>query len=450
MMPAPISAAQREAYATKGFVAVPGLIDGKLLAALREEYDRELRAADSGFHNIAAPSSDGRGARSRADGRSPVSQDPSEEGEVMLQRMNMCEVSMEFRKLLHHEGMLDVAQELMGGASGLQLFHDQALYKPGLDPSSDSFGGNMQWHQDNGYWKCEPANLMSCWIALDDVTEDNGALRMVPGSFTTGLAEGTPMPQAHREDGDAYRKEHIDPVFDVTTAETLAPLAAGSAVFHHCRCLHSSLPNRTARQRRAFVIHLMVPGTAGADGTVFESSWARPILRLPRPVTTAARSTARMQAVAAHLGGGDSAGQQPEPTPGQHGRRVPPPSSLSLPPSAAANRIEGSAIPPPQYVHVPRLPAGSQASLDYLSENGYCVVAAALTPTEVTTALELAWEFAEAVGDGRLQVGLLLTRHTGTQCTVLASQPSSRTHWPYQMHSIERLYQGTGYPLLAV
>ena len=99
---------------------------------------------------------------------------------------------------------------------------------------------------------------------------------------------------------------------------------------------------------------------------------------------------------------------------------------------------------------MPRLPAGSQASLDYLSENGYCVVAAALTPTEVTTALELAWEFAEAVGDGRLQVGLLLTRHILVQCTVLASQPSSRTHWPYQMHSIERLYQGTGYPLLAV
>jgi hypothetical protein len=355
--------------------------------------------------------------------------------------MNMCEVSMEFRKLLHHEGMLDVAQELMGGASGLQLFHDQALYKPGLDPSSDSFGGNMQWHQDNGFWKCEPANLLSCWIALDDVTEDNGALRMVPGSFTTGM-EGTPMPQAHREDGDAYRKEHIDPVFDVTTAETLAPLAAGSAVFHHCRCLHSSLPNRTARQRRAVVIHLMAPGTAGADGTVFESSWAQPILRLPRPVATAARSTARMQAVAAHLGGGDSAGQQP--TPGHRGRRVPPPSSSRstlLPPSAAANRIEGSTIPPPQYVHVPRLPAGSQASLDYLSEHGFCVVAAALTPTEVATALDLAWDFAEAVGDGRLQVRSSRHWYMTMASSTLFSHHHARTHArPSQMHDmIERL-----------
>jgi phytanoyl-CoA hydroxylase len=137
----------------------------------------------------------------------------------------------------------------------------------------------MQWHQDNAYWRCQPANLLSCWIALDDVSEDNGALRMVPGSFTTGL-EGISMPSGHREDGDAYRRQHIDPIFDVSQAETLAPLPAGGAVFHHCRCLHSSLPNHTERQRRAIVVHLMAPGTAGADGSAFASSWHRPILRL--------------------------------------------------------------------------------------------------------------------------------------------------------------------------
>lgn len=195
-----------------------------------------------------------------------------------------------------------------------------------------------------------------------------------------------------------------DPVFDVTTAETLAPLAAGGAVFHHCRCLHSSLPNRTSQQRRAFVIHLMAPGTVGADGTVLQSSWARPVLRLRPPAAAAARRPAaaaaavRMRAVADHLGGGSSAEQQ-EPTPGQRGRRVPN-NGISSVSTAVSNRIEGPSIPAPQYVHVPRLPAGSQASLDYLSEYGYCVVAAALTPTELSTALGLAWDFVEAVGDG--------------------------------------------------
>jgi ectoine hydroxylase-related dioxygenase (phytanoyl-CoA dioxygenase family) len=39
------------------------------------------------------------------------------------------------------------------------------------------------------------------------------------------------------------------------------PLPAGSAMFHHCQTLHRTLPNRTERQRRAWVIHYMPSGT---------------------------------------------------------------------------------------------------------------------------------------------------------------------------------------------
>jgi hypothetical protein len=63
----------------------------------------------------------------------------------MLQRTQMCEVSMEFRRLLYNPAILDAAEQLMG--TNIQLFHDQALFKPALDAASASFGGNMQWHQ---------------------------------------------------------------------------------------------------------------------------------------------------------------------------------------------------------------------------------------------------------------------------------------------------------------
>ena len=256
-----ITPAQLDEYRIKGFVAIPGLLAGEptLIADLRDAYDRELSSPASGFHNIASPSA--------------VGQAPDQGGEVMLQRMNMCEVSMEFRRLLYHPAILDAAEQLMESADGIQLFHDQALFKPALDPATRSFGGNMQWHQDNSYWRCQPANLISAWLALDDITENNGAMRMLPDSWSTPL-EGIPMPAGHREDGDAYRREHIDPLFDVSLAETLAPLPAGSVIFHSCRCLHSSLPNRSNRQRRAHVMHLMQPGTTGHDGAVLVRSQA--------------------------------------------------------------------------------------------------------------------------------------------------------------------------------
>lgn len=54
----------------------------------------------------------------------------------------------------------------------------------------------------------------------------------------------------------------------------------------------------------------------------------------------------------------------------------------------------------PQYVHVPRLPAGSQESLDHLESEGYVVIANALSPAETDEALDLTWNYLESLGTG--------------------------------------------------
>jgi hypothetical protein len=41
-----------------------------------------------------------------------------------------------------------------------------------------------------------------------------------------------------------------------------APLAAGGAIFHHCRILHSSLPNRSPHARRAYANEFQLPPVA--------------------------------------------------------------------------------------------------------------------------------------------------------------------------------------------
>ena len=38
----------------------------------------------------------------------------------------------------------------------------RALFKPARH------GGPIHWHQDNAHWRCLPANLVSCWLNLDD------------------------------------------------------------------------------------------------------------------------------------------------------------------------------------------------------------------------------------------------------------------------------------------
>lgn len=54
----------------------------------------------------------------------------------------------------------------------------------------------------------------------------------------------------------------------------------------------------------------------------------------------------------------------------------------------------------PEYVHVPRLPAGSKESVDYLESEGYVVIAGALSPGEAEHALDLTWGYLEELGTG--------------------------------------------------
>jgi hypothetical protein len=72
--------------------------------------------------------------------------------------------------------------------------------------------------------------------------------------------------------------------------------------------------------------------------------------------------------------------------------------------SAPGNRIDGPDIPPPKYESVPRLPAGSPESVDYLNEHGYVVIASVLSDDEVERAVGHAWDFVEQCEpDGRLR-----------------------------------------------
>ncbi len=237
---------QIDSFRREGYVTIGPLIDEELVEELRSEYDRlfEEARASSKYRNLSA---DG-GAAQRVDEGA---------GEEMLQIMQMCERSLTFRRLLYHAPILDIAEDLIG--PNIQLFHDQALFKPAYH------GGPIHPHQDNAYWRCLPANLVSCWLTLDDVDVSNGAMHLMPGSHLQAIGHdrGDVLLNAGDFDKDAA---HI------------VDLPAGGALFHHCQTLHFTPPNHTDRQRRAFAIHFMTPGTRSANGEL-PIGFARPLLR---------------------------------------------------------------------------------------------------------------------------------------------------------------------------
>ncbi len=238
---------ERHQFRDEGYLNINRrVVDDDHLTRLRERYDalfaEKRGTTDKGLRNLAVVAG------------SDAADENSEDAEEMLQIMEMWRLDEEYRKLLYHEPLLDIVESLIG--PDIQLFHDQALYKPA------HHGGEVYWHQDNGYWQCTPPDLVSIWIALDDADEANGCMNVIPGSYLAGLAshgraksEGAEVPALLQVDADAERAVSV-------------PVEAGCAMVHHCMTLHQTNRNRSHRDRRAMAIHYMPVGTRNRMGAV--------------------------------------------------------------------------------------------------------------------------------------------------------------------------------------
>ena len=104
-------------------------------------------------------------------------------------------------------------------------------------------------HQDNYYFNLKPPNVVTIWLALDDVDDENGCLRYLPGSHHRGfrphgrsnvLGFSQGITDFSAADEAAERKIHLHP---------------GDAVAHHGMTIHRAEPNRSSgRNRRAFAM----------------------------------------------------------------------------------------------------------------------------------------------------------------------------------------------------
>lgn len=165
------------------------------------------------------------------------------------------------RELATDETIGAIAAELMQ-ASGIRLWHDQLLYKPG-NPNRRS-GGNVGWHQDYSYWQCaaEPT-LITAWVAFDDVNLDNGCMQVVPRSHRWGLLNVNDF----FEQDMNKQQEGMEIPENERFEKVPLILKAGQVSFHHAYTIHGSGPNTTHNPRRSMAVHLMADGTRYKAGT---------------------------------------------------------------------------------------------------------------------------------------------------------------------------------------
>jgi ectoine hydroxylase-related dioxygenase (phytanoyl-CoA dioxygenase family) len=128
----------------------------------------------------------------------------------------------------------DLVLALVGGDA--RLYWEQLVTKP---PQSRTV---VPWHQDNGYSPVIPEQYLTCWLALEDATLDNGCMWVIPGSHRWGTVE-------HVNTGGFFQVGYDGPDDGVAV-----PLRKGSALLFSSLSQHRSGINVTDGHRRAWIV----------------------------------------------------------------------------------------------------------------------------------------------------------------------------------------------------
>ncbi len=218
-----LSDSQLQHYRAEGYVVVPRLFGAD-----------ELRRIDACIDELT------RAAAGAADPSKILELEPEPvNGKRVARRIyNPFHAHEVFRQLATDDRLLDKIESLIGPDFAIQ--HSKLNMKPA------KVGSVVEWHQDLTYFPHTNDDLVTTLIYLDDATEENGCLQVLPRHHTHVFdhtrSDGTFAGMITEEISD---EKHGRPV------SLAAP--AGSAIFMHCLTPHSSLPNRSSAGRRTLI-----------------------------------------------------------------------------------------------------------------------------------------------------------------------------------------------------
>ncbi|HJP29309.1 MAG: phytanoyl-CoA dioxygenase family protein [Candidatus Latescibacteria bacterium] len=217
---------KRDFFEEQGYLVLEDFMNAEEVATCGNEIDR--------LHELAASLPD-EDPRRRDFQIEPYAGKEQEGGRPILRKIEQTrDYSAIFRHLAAHPNLIDTVRILLG--DDLLLFRSTLMLKPAYHGSVHAF------HQDSAYWPMDPPTLVTVSIALNDSSEENGCIQVIPGSHKWGMqdwgliAQDKDKPLTERDDLDLSRL-------------TTVPLKAGSALMFHSLAVHGSGANSSPRPR---------------------------------------------------------------------------------------------------------------------------------------------------------------------------------------------------------
>jgi hypothetical protein len=253
---APLSADELLAFYRQGYLRLGRILDDATLQSLRDAVADRRKVADG---DLLDP-------ETWPEGEGGVPQEPGRNVSFLF---NLWLVDDRYKAVAMDRRLGNWAAQALG-AGGVRLLEDNALTK---DPNT---GGALKWHQDYSYWPLAQPNAVTIWIALDDVTIDNGAVQMAPGSHLMGER----LPRVFGTGATYFKERRPASVSEITSpaeagleVDTIE-MKAGEASLHHSLTWHASGENTTDHPRRASVFRYVADGTTWLGASRYEFNYS--------------------------------------------------------------------------------------------------------------------------------------------------------------------------------
>ena len=233
--------AELEQFEQEGFFVRERVFSDSELADLRE-------AAESVHSQVLAAA--------ESDAAAPVDQIDNQRYQLVCGSTIKWEWGRELRAVrsmepAHHlDPRLDVLIDdprLWGPCRGIIGCEELSLFSDKLNMKRPG-GAPFPWHQEEPYWRYgaeELDGIVSTLTYLDDASERNGCLWVLPGSHRDGVLAGL--------EGRGVLGALYTDVDKLCLEPHAVALPAGSVLWFHHELVHGSQTNRSDSDRRVFV-----------------------------------------------------------------------------------------------------------------------------------------------------------------------------------------------------
>ena len=239
---------ERERFKVDGYLMAKNAVSREQLAKLRSEIKVWVDESRQHTKPYGEPTIDGRP-------RFDMGTDHTALKPALRRINNPSDISESYFQVMSDSKMVDMVAELIG--VNVKFHHCKINLKcPGANTT-------VHYHQDFAFTPHSNDDVVTALLLLDDVTEDNGCLMVVPGSHKGkmySLYDGKQFIGRVDDATETFLKSKQIPVVG----------SAGDVCLMHTRLAHGSAPNKSAHSRGLYIC-------------VYTAADAVPLARNPMP-----------------------------------------------------------------------------------------------------------------------------------------------------------------------